>query len=1085
MKKMYFLLIVFLCIVSQHVFSQVVINEVYGGGGNTGATYKNDFIELYNNGAVDVALTGWSVQYASAAGASWSVTPLTGTIPAHGHYLIQEAAGAGGTQDLIAPDVNNGTIAMSANNGKVILCNTITAQSGTNPSTAGVVVDKVSYGTANATEGTAAPGLVATTSIQRTPEGTDTDDNSVDFTVGSPSPLSSTGVADTTPPTVNSSAPADDATAVATNSVLVITFSENVVAATGVLKINNATTGSFDYVDVVTPNVAVAGNTVTISGVNLQPAADYFITIPDSVFKDPSGNKYAGITDNTTWNFSTNATAATPVNGILDHLYNLNTCGSTFSTDGFTQYSVTGGLTWACTVFGTTATHDPKLNAATGLQMNGFDNKTQTNTVNEDWLFLPKFDLTGINFPLLSFYSRTKFNGSSLQLKVSTDYPGFGDPRNFTWTDINGRFPGQTSDSWTLSSQINLQPFNASASVYIAFVYTSTNDDGERWTLDDITVANSPTPPPPSVTISATDIQFPYTAAASTSTKSFILTGNDLTGGGGITLTASGNFLLSKDNTTFNNAIAFTEAEANNIAKTIFVQFAPIQNDKNYTGAITISTFGIADTTVNVTGTSIDPVKTLEVVNWNMEWFGSPDPTLGPVNKALQKQNAQTILQSIDADLFALVEVVDTAALGDIVRTALPGYSYIICNYGSHGNPNEPGASPMNLLQKEAFVYKTSMFSNVDTTSLLSMGINTAADLTNPDYNAWSSGRYPFMMTADVVLNGVTKTIHFIAVHAKANTSPTITSYNRRKAGADDLHTYLTTNFPNDNIVILGDFNDDLDSTITDGIPFPKTTSWSSFTADAANFYSPTLNGLSLTGKKSTTGFNDVIDHVVVSNEMQPFFMNGSAAVLSDRASLVTNYATTTSDHYPVFTRYAFDAALLPIKLTNFTARKQNSSVDLAWKTSEEINSKEFTVLHSADGVHFNAIGTVFAKGVASDYSFNDPAPVMGNNFYKLKMVDKDDRFEFSQVVKVNFSKQLVIRISPNPASTQIRISMENINYPVTIQIVDLNGKLVKQQLITQGTSDSNVDISRIAKGLYTVKVISTSQVAAQKLLIQ
>ncbi|MEO9209451.1 MAG: lamin tail domain-containing protein, partial [Ginsengibacter sp.] len=62
--------------------SQVVINEIYGGGGNSGATYKNDFIELYNNSSTEVNLSGWSVQYASKAGSSWSVTPLSGSIPA-------------------------------------------------------------------------------------------------------------------------------------------------------------------------------------------------------------------------------------------------------------------------------------------------------------------------------------------------------------------------------------------------------------------------------------------------------------------------------------------------------------------------------------------------------------------------------------------------------------------------------------------------------------------------------------------------------------------------------------------------------------------------------------------------------------------------------------------------------------------------------------------------------------------------------------------------------------------------------------------------------------------------------------------
>ena len=75
----------------------VVISQVYGGGGNSGATYKNDFIELYNAGSTTVDLSTYAVQYASSTGSSWQETTLSGTLlPGH-YYLIQEAAGTGGT----------------------------------------------------------------------------------------------------------------------------------------------------------------------------------------------------------------------------------------------------------------------------------------------------------------------------------------------------------------------------------------------------------------------------------------------------------------------------------------------------------------------------------------------------------------------------------------------------------------------------------------------------------------------------------------------------------------------------------------------------------------------------------------------------------------------------------------------------------------------------------------------------------------------------------------------------------------------------------------------------------------------------
>jgi len=80
--------------------THVVISEVYGGGGNTGATYTNDFIELYNPTSAAVSLSGWSVQYASATGGFTQTTNLSGSIPAYGFYLVQEAVGTGGTVSL-------------------------------------------------------------------------------------------------------------------------------------------------------------------------------------------------------------------------------------------------------------------------------------------------------------------------------------------------------------------------------------------------------------------------------------------------------------------------------------------------------------------------------------------------------------------------------------------------------------------------------------------------------------------------------------------------------------------------------------------------------------------------------------------------------------------------------------------------------------------------------------------------------------------------------------------------------------------------------------------------------------------------
>ena len=169
----------------------VVISQVYGGGGNGGATYKNDFIELHNAGPASVNLTGWSVQYASSAGTSWTTkTNLTGSIAPGGYYLVQEAAGAGGTTALPTADAV-GSIAMSATSAKVALVSSTTALAGACPTDA-TIIDLVGFGGASCFEGTPTPALTNTTAAIRKADGNqDTDDNSSDFTITAPAPRNS------------------------------------------------------------------------------------------------------------------------------------------------------------------------------------------------------------------------------------------------------------------------------------------------------------------------------------------------------------------------------------------------------------------------------------------------------------------------------------------------------------------------------------------------------------------------------------------------------------------------------------------------------------------------------------------------------------------------------------------------------------------------------------------------------------------------------------------------------------------------------------------------------------------------------
>ena len=183
-----------------------MISEIFGGGGNTNAPYRNDFIELFNRSTTPIDLTGWSVQYAGATSSTWSVTPLTATTLAPGqYYLVQQASGANNGIALPQPDAT-GTIAMAAGAGKVALVRTTTALTGPCPNDPNIV-DLVGYGsTANCREGaTNAPTTSnATAAIRKNGGFTDTNVNGSDFFTATPTPRRTSPIVELAPTVLSS-----------------------------------------------------------------------------------------------------------------------------------------------------------------------------------------------------------------------------------------------------------------------------------------------------------------------------------------------------------------------------------------------------------------------------------------------------------------------------------------------------------------------------------------------------------------------------------------------------------------------------------------------------------------------------------------------------------------------------------------------------------------------------------------------------------------------------------------------------------------------------------------------------------------
>jgi len=248
--------------IAEALSTSVVISQVYGGGGNSGAQFTNDFIELFNRGGASIDLSGWSVQYTSATGpgnfgsAANLITPLTGTIAPGQYVLIQEAAGTTPVAALPAPDVTDATpINMGAAGGKVVLVNTTSplgCNGGSTPCSAAAVatiVDLIGYDGANFFEGATAPTLSNTTAAFRKNAGcTESDNNSTDFEALAPAPRNSASpvhfCTGDNAPAVTATSPLAGATGVAFNTDIAITFSEPVDVSSPWYTIGCATSGS-------------------------------------------------------------------------------------------------------------------------------------------------------------------------------------------------------------------------------------------------------------------------------------------------------------------------------------------------------------------------------------------------------------------------------------------------------------------------------------------------------------------------------------------------------------------------------------------------------------------------------------------------------------------------------------------------------------------------------------------------------------------------------------------------------------------------------------------------------------------------
>jgi uncharacterized protein len=319
------------------VSPNIVISQVYGGGGNSGAPYNSDFIELYNRGATTVSLAGWSLQYASATGTgnfganSGQLTELSGSIAPGQYWLVQESGGAVGVA-LPTPNVTDSTpINMSGTAGKVVLVNTTASlgcNGGSTPCSStqlAQIIDLVGYGNANFFEGAAAPTLSNTTAALRKLNGAqDTDNNSTDFTTGAPNPRN-TPPPDAAP-VVASTVPADGASSVPLDSNVQITFTEGVNVAGSWFTLSCSLSGAHD--------ATVSGGPTVFTldpGTNFVDGDVCTLSVLASQVTDVDSNDPP---DNMTANFTASYSTGDACLALYTPIYNIQGSGLTAAITG-------------------------------------------------------------------------------------------------------------------------------------------------------------------------------------------------------------------------------------------------------------------------------------------------------------------------------------------------------------------------------------------------------------------------------------------------------------------------------------------------------------------------------------------------------------------------------------------------------------------------------------------------------------------------------------------------------------------------------------------------------------------------------
>ena len=189
---------------------------------------------------------------------------------------------------------------------------------------------------------------------------------------------------------------------------------------------------------------------------------------------------------------------------------------------------------------------------------------------------------------------------------------------------------------------------------------------------------------------------------------------------------------------------------------------------------------------------------------------------------------------------------------------------------------------------------------------------------------------------------------------------------------------------------------------------------------------------------------------------------------------------------------YFYKNTTAPVKLKEFKAAKSGNKTLLNWNTATESNNKGFGLERSSDGKEWNQIAFVNGNGTSvsqKEYTATDNTPLKGVNYYRLKQIDNDGRFEYSSTVSVKFSNNsLGFSFYPNPAKGQLNILLETIETNVAVlKLMASNGTTVKTVSVNKGNSNSNLLLAtdKLSPGIYVLVLQDGDNTKSGRLVIE